>query len=162
MAQQQQWEPTGSKSSWDDLAEDIIGRDAALVRAHLAELLVWLQDLNWPGARHVADFLAGVGRPAIPHARAILRGRDREWQYWVLTMLIDRWPRELVAELEPDLMALAHLDTYAEVDAMALVQLMKHHMVDLSVAQRLVAHKRLVYQSAPYLLDWLERTDPSP
>ncbi len=157
----QQWEPAGSKSTWDDLVEDIIGRDTALVQAHLTELLVWLQDLNWPGAPCVADFLAGVGRPVIPHARAILQGSDREWQYWVLIRLIDRWPQELVAEVEPELMTLAHLEIHDEVEIMALAQLMKHHMVDPSMARRLVDHKRLVYQSTPSLLDWLEPTNPS-
>jgi hypothetical protein len=157
----QQWEPAGSKSTWESLVDDIVARDEAVIVEHLSELMVWLQDLNWPGARRMADFLARLGPPVLPHVRAVLQGTDREWQYWILAMLVDRWPRDLVAELQTELMALAHADTRAEVDVMALAQLMKHQMSDPSEVRRLIDHKRAVYQSTPHLLEWLEDAHPS-
>lgn len=107
-----QWEPAGLQSTWERRVVEIAVRDVDLIWAHLPKLMVWLQDLNWPGAQLMADFLAGLGAPVLPHVRAVLQGTDREWQYGVLTMLVARWPQDLVTELTQDLLALASRDTY--------------------------------------------------
>ena len=157
-----QWEPTGpTRSTWDSLVHEIVRRDPALICAHLPELMVWLQDLNWPGAQHIADFLMALGAPVLPHTRTILQGTGREGQYGFLDQLIDRWPRELVVPLAPDLLALASLDTHVEADVMALAQLRKHRLGDPGVIRHLVEHKKAVYQTRPSLLDGLEETRPS-
>ncbi len=159
---ERQWEPSEEKATWDNLAEDIAAWDEADLVRHLPNLLVWLQDLNWPGARRVADVLMALGAPVLPPVRLVLQGSDRGWQYWVLTMLVGRWPRDLVAQLEPELNALAYLDTHAaEVDVLALAQLARHHLIEPGALDRLIAHKRAAYLATPYLLDWLEPDHPS-
>ncbi len=56
----------------------------------LPVLLEWLQDMNWPVARVLAPFLAGIGAPLESAVREVLDGHDYIWTYWVL--------REVVAE----------------------------------------------------------------
>jgi len=77
---ERQWEPSGEKATWDNLAEEIAARDEADLVQRLPDLLVWIQDLNWPGARRIADVLTTLGSPVLPPVRLVLQGADRDWQ----------------------------------------------------------------------------------
>jgi len=58
----------------------------------LPSLLEWLQDLNWPVARILAPFLAGIGAPLETHLREILGGADLTWRYSVIQGVIAKSP----------------------------------------------------------------------
>ena len=59
----------------------------------LEELLIWLQDANWPVTRVVAPILARFDARILPPIRRILATDDDIWKYWTLT--------EVVAKLKP-------------------------------------------------------------
>lgn len=83
----------------------------------LGELFTWLQDINWPIALPMANFLISVGAPIVPHIRKVLASGDDMWIYWVLQHVVAVLPNHLVKELEPMLKAHA---TAAENDVVAL------------------------------------------
>ncbi|MBC3908932.1 DUF5071 domain-containing protein [Undibacterium umbellatum] len=73
----------------------------------LAVLFMWLQDINYPIAMPIADFLITVGDPLIPHIKKILRSNDDMWIYWVLQYVVERLSPEHIRALEPELYQLA-------------------------------------------------------
>lgn len=72
----------------------------------LPELLEWIQDINWPVARVIAPFLAGIGRPLAPQVRPVLRSSDEDWIYFTLWNVLNRNPA-LIDALKPELAQLA-------------------------------------------------------
>jgi Domain of unknown function (DUF5071) len=68
-----------------------------------ADLLEWLQDMNWPVAGDCARALMRVGQPIIPLLRDILQGSDETWKHWCILCLIRYLPIELAQQLRPEL-----------------------------------------------------------
>jgi hypothetical protein len=79
----------------------------------LRELLEWLQDANWPVARPLAPFLAGIGVALRPHVEPALQGDDNVWKYWLLTLVVAE-SEALAHVLAPTLARLAGTPTAAE------------------------------------------------
>ena len=79
----------------------------------LPALLEWMQDLNWPVARALDSFLAGLGEPLAPHIRSILRTNDDMWKYGVLICVVAESP-SLLLTLKPELEQLAEKPTDGE------------------------------------------------
>ncbi len=104
-------------SSKHDLAacERLAEAADAEVCAHLGELLVWLQDGNWPVSRPVASRLAPLGVPLIDPLREILRGSDVLWKYWVVQSLLPLTDARVVESLREDLDRIALSPTREEV-----------------------------------------------
>ncbi|HET8844039.1 MAG TPA: DUF5071 domain-containing protein [Ktedonobacteraceae bacterium] len=116
--------------------------------ALLPTLLEKLQDINWPNAWQVADFLATIGKPLLPHVRTILQGDDRGWQYWVLNVLVETWDNELVAHIQAELLTLTQLTDTEEVDIAALSQLAKRQLIDAQKLHQIIEQKKQLYQNA--------------
>lgn len=53
----------------------------------IPELLVWLQDTNWPIARPVADILEPFADRIVPEIIKILKTNDGEWKRRILMSL---------------------------------------------------------------------------
>lgn len=79
----------------------------------LAELLEWMQDINWPTARILQPFLATIGEPLVPHITAIFQTDDEIWKYWIINSLIME-SRPLAAAFRPELERLASQPTPRE------------------------------------------------
>ena len=78
----------------------------------LPHLMTWLQDMIWPIAGPVAEFLIPIGRPLLPHIRHVLEGDNDLWKYWVLGYLVKHLESEVIAELHDDLVEISrHEDT---------------------------------------------------
>ena len=73
----------------------------------LEVLLGWLQDINYPIAIPIADFLVTVGNPLIPHIKKILRSGDEMWIYWVLQYVVERLSPEHIHTFKAELNQLA-------------------------------------------------------
>ena len=69
----------------------------------IPDLLVWLQDANWPVAGPVARVLSKAGPEIAPHLREILTGDDDEWKYWTVDLLIRNLSTKIQRELGDDL-----------------------------------------------------------
>ncbi|PJJ79143.1 DUF5071 domain-containing protein [Mucilaginibacter auburnensis] len=52
------------------------------------ELLEWLQDMNWPVARPIAEILFPFVDKITDDLIKILRGDDSLWKYWILVVLL--------------------------------------------------------------------------
>ncbi|GGH67316.1 hypothetical protein HNQ91_001681 [Filimonas zeae] len=53
----------------------------------VSDLLEWLQDINWPIARPVAEVLRPFADQLVPDIIKILRTNDGIWKLWVLVAL---------------------------------------------------------------------------
>jgi len=73
----------------------------------LESLFIWLQDINYPIAIPIADFLVTVGAPLIHHMKKILRSGDDMWVYWVLQYVVERLAPEHIHALKAELYQLA-------------------------------------------------------
>jgi len=82
-------------------------------------MFTWLADGNWPIAGPAADYLSRLGWAVLPHVRSVLSSQDEQWVYWVLDLVVRRFPNDLIAELEPNLRALAEAPSGEEVDLLA-------------------------------------------
>ena len=73
----------------------------------LPDLLVWLQDANWPISGSVARFLASIGEPVFPFVREVFAGSDGIWKYWCIDLFVRALPRAGAEAFRPDLQRLA-------------------------------------------------------
>ena len=69
-------------------AEAIVAQGYPAVAPVLPDLMVWLQDSNWPVCDIIAPFLAGLGAPVIPEVRGVLDSDDAIWKRWVLLYVV--------------------------------------------------------------------------
>jgi hypothetical protein len=56
------------------------------VEAIVPDLLIWLQDMNWPVAGPVAAYLETISFSITSEIIKILRGNDSTWKYWCLVV----------------------------------------------------------------------------
>jgi hypothetical protein len=95
-------------------ANEAVAAGFPAVEPILPDLLVWLQDYNWPVSRPLIPLLISVGKPLIPEIRKVLRTTDDTWKYWVLGCIVEVWSPELIAELKADLDRIATTPTPGE------------------------------------------------
>jgi hypothetical protein len=69
--------------------------------AALPEIFSWLKDGNWPIARPAAEYLSRMSWAVLPHVRSILQSDETIWIYWVLTLVVREFPKDLLVELAP-------------------------------------------------------------
>ncbi|MCP1845238.1 hypothetical protein ACVIHI_001841 [Bradyrhizobium sp. USDA 4524] len=94
-------------------AEAIVALGFPAVEPIVPALLEWMQDMNWPVARVLQPFLAGIGTPLYPHLRRILQTDDDVWKNWTLRFIVAQ-SAELQAKLRTDLERLATSPTAGE------------------------------------------------
>ena len=109
-----------SKSDIEHVSQ-IIELGFPSVEPLLPHLFEWIQDMNWPVAKRVAPFLVSIGRPMFPALNDILAGADLSWQYWCISDVIGKLPKELASDYRTLLERIAYSPTDLE----------KHH--ELSV-----------------------------
>jgi Domain of unknown function (DUF5071) len=96
------------KSKLDtEQAEAIVRLGFPIVTPVLAELLEWLQDINWPVAQVFAPFLASIGAPLHLHIKKILETDDGMWKYSILLHVVAQ-SRELQDLLTVELDQIAY------------------------------------------------------
>jgi hypothetical protein len=81
---------------------------------HVAELLVWLQDINWPVARPVAAALSRCADELVDPVRSVLRSDDDIWKLWILSELLPRVNRNILLALREDVLRIASRPTSGE------------------------------------------------
>ncbi|WML29343.1 DUF5071 domain-containing protein [Neobacillus sp. OS1-32] len=54
----------------------------------LPGLLEWIQDMNWPIAKEVAEFLLTFPNEIVSLIQDVLATNDNEWKYWCLEILV--------------------------------------------------------------------------
>lgn len=71
------------------------------------ELLIWIQDMNWPIAREMLTFLRSIGKDLVPYLRPILEGDDDIWKFWVIDGLLTGVSEQFLEDLRPVLVRIA-------------------------------------------------------
>lgn len=72
----------------------------------IPELLVMLQDTNWPAAEGVSKILMSMGQKIIPEIKSIFETIDTLWHDGIIWSVISYWDESLVKQLESDLIQL--------------------------------------------------------
>jgi len=70
------------------------------LRPVIPDLLVWLQDMNWPVASSVADILRPYIDRITPQLIEILRTDDGMWKFWILNFAKNTTDPLLLREIE--------------------------------------------------------------
>jgi hypothetical protein len=148
------------KSYWESAAKVLRNIGYPRVRQVLPEILEWLQDLNWPGATEVAELLLTIGRPVVPYVREVLKGSDEMWQYWVLECLVNNWPRDLVAEIQNELLVVARRWDIEGINIKAIKLLAIHKITDTRELTRIYEDKKSTYQDLLNELNDIEKYFP--
>jgi len=86
--------PSKDKSCWENAAKVLEKIGYPKNKSILAELLIWLQDMNWPGAVIVFDILIAANKEdLIPYIENALKKANEERDYiWITSLkeLINR------------------------------------------------------------------------
>ncbi len=112
----------------DKFDTDAVARAAALgfpaLNPILPELLVWMQDLNWPVAQDLAPLLAQAGVEIVAPIKSIFVGGDLGWTYFLIVGVLPHVNNEVWAPLVADLRRFAEHPTpeqkLEELDEIAL------------------------------------------
>ena len=105
----------------------------------LPELLIWVQDYNWPVAQDIAPLLAKAGPEIAPHINEVLKSNDPEWKYWILHVVAGSLKKAAWELIEAEVSRLAA--AYPDIDVDEDVDPDKKVDLDEEVARR--AHELL-------------------
>ena len=100
------------KSDFESV-EKIVMKGYPAIKPILAELLEWIQDLNWPIADNIATFLVSIGMDIIPEIKKILDGRDHIWQYSCLCV-VEEIGKDAISIFDKELKRIRDNPTKAE------------------------------------------------
>jgi len=95
-------------------AEMLGSLDEIALQQIAPDLLVWVQDMNWPVAGRIAKVLGRVGQPIVPLLQEVLRGTDDQWKRSCVEYVIPDLPAELASQLCPELSRIANHPTEGE------------------------------------------------
>lgn len=76
-------------------------------------MIEWLQDMNWPVAHRLEQFLISIGQPVLAEVRRVFATDDEVWKYWCIGLL-SGLDLSIVEEMRPELTELAFRPTPAE------------------------------------------------
>jgi hypothetical protein len=66
----------------------------------IPDLLIWLQDMNWPIASSIADILSPYIDRITPEIIEILKTDDGMWKFWILNFAKTTTDPLLLSEIE--------------------------------------------------------------
>jgi len=104
-----------SDKSDTDAVRQLQSASRATVAPLVPSLLQWMQDMNWPVARPIAELLRDYPDELVAPVRAVLRGNDDVWKYWVICELLVDGPRQLREAVSEDVLRIVNKPTTGEV-----------------------------------------------
>lgn len=86
-------------------------------KAHINELLSWIQDMNWPVAREIAEILSFHTNSIKKQIINIIKSDDDIWKYWcVRELLYFTKEKDLDCEIISELKRIVSYPTKGEVE----------------------------------------------
>jgi hypothetical protein len=67
-------------------AENLKNYSYSELKPIIPELLEWLQDLNWPVAKPISEYLKSINENISQEILAILKTNDSVWKYWIISI----------------------------------------------------------------------------
>jgi uncharacterized protein DUF5071 len=102
-------------SKWDPDAIQRLSQLAPKKRnILLPQLLIWIQDMNWPNAGKIVPFLIAGGEEIIPEIQWVLNGQDDIWKGNCIRHILTHLSPETVQPLLPTLKRIAEAPTANE------------------------------------------------
>lgn len=94
--------PDGKKSVWENCANVLSEKSDEALQPYLAKLLIWLQDMNWPGAFVIAERLKRVKMSILcaPLSQAIDVAEKKADSIWLDYLAIFLENKELKSHLD--------------------------------------------------------------
>ncbi|WP_025691410.1 DUF5071 domain-containing protein [Paenibacillus zanthoxyli] len=80
----------------------------------IPNLLMWLQDINWPIAIEISKLLLTIPEEVIPYVKDVLQGDDDIWKEWCLRYFAMHLPIELRQQLQEQILRIAYKPTKGE------------------------------------------------
>jgi hypothetical protein len=81
----------GSKDTWDNCAKVIALKGYEKVKLYTPQLFEWLQDMNWPGAENIFNFLLANAAEASEYLPQVfqkaVKMKDSVWIYWLIVFI---------------------------------------------------------------------------
>lgn len=84
------------------------------VITHLPALLEWLQDINWPVAKPIAELLHGFSEELVAPLQSLLKGHDEVWKYWLVRALLVEGSPQLRLAMQDDILRIINTPTEGE------------------------------------------------
>lgn len=69
-----------------ETAKELTNYSFEEIQPIIPNLLEWLQDLNWPVSKTVADCLLPFSENIASELVKILRSNDEMWKYWIISV----------------------------------------------------------------------------
>jgi len=85
------------------------------IKTIVPELLEWIQDLNWPVAGPVADYLESISEYLTEEIIEILRGNDEMWKYWCVFIFGIHATKTIDPKLMQEFLRIANKPTEQEI-----------------------------------------------
>ena len=105
------------KNKFDDTAlTELRALSDNEIQPIIADLLVWLQDFNWPVAAKIKPIIGMHYRLAEPCVLDVLRGTDEIWKYWILRELMFEWQSCPGSALLKEIIRIAQQPTSGEME----------------------------------------------
>ena len=102
-------------SKWDpDAIQRLSQLDPEKRNILLPQLLVWIQDINWPNAGKIVPFLIVGSKEIIPEIEWVLNGQDDVWKGNCIRHILTHLPPETVQPLLPVLKRIVETPTANE------------------------------------------------
>lgn len=73
-----------------------------------SELLVFLQDTNWPASDYVIKVLQSADEDIIPIVKSLIKANsnDRVWVYWIIVKLVSSWDTLWIYKIQNELLVI--------------------------------------------------------
>lgn len=85
------------------------------IKTIVPELMEWIQDMNWPVARPVANYLKSISENLTDNIIKILRGNDEIWKYWCISVFGINATKSIDPKLMQEFMRIANNPSEQEV-----------------------------------------------
>lgn len=108
----------------------------------LPQMLAWLKNDGSAVAAVMADFFVDLGVAAVPAVRDALGSRGAALKHFVVARIVARWPAHAMAQLRPQLEALATGSAEFGTDLLALRLLAEGRLCERAWLRQWAAFKR--------------------
>jgi len=83
------------------------------LKNHIPDLLLFLQDMNWPAGDLVSELLIKFGEPVIPHIQTVFQSSsDDIWCSWIIIYIVRKWDKSFTFKLKDDLINVVKSPNY--------------------------------------------------
>jgi len=104
------------KSDYETVKK-LLNANQETIKELVPDLLIWLQDGNWPIASDIAKILKPLNGELLPHIRMVLNTNDGDWKYFMLNALVRDLDQEVQVKLKNDLLRIVEYPTNDEVNS---------------------------------------------